>query len=85
MKITVRHLVLATAWALSMAGTNARAEVIHGCYLEKTGALRILVGANKQCSNARSIGIKKDLREQDRPADNNPLVGPSLRLPTFSL
>ena len=56
MKITVRHLVLATAWALSMTETSARAEVIHGCYLEKTGALRILVGANKQCSsNERPI------------------------------
>jgi len=56
MKITVRHLVIATAWALSMAGPSAHAAVIHGCYLEKTGALRILVGANKQCSsNERAI------------------------------
>jgi hypothetical protein len=56
MKIAVRHLVIATAWALSMAGTSTDAAVIHGCYLESTGALRILVGANKRCSsNERPI------------------------------
>jgi hypothetical protein len=51
MKIAVRHLVIATAWALSMAGTSTHAAVIHGCYLESTGALRILVDANKRCSS----------------------------------
>ena len=78
-KITVRHLVLATAWALSMAGTNTHAAVIHGCYLEKTGVLRILVGANKQCSsNERPI----DWNQEGPPGPPGPSGPPGGQQPS---
>src|SRR5215471_18190950 len=88
MKITVRHLVIATAWALSMAGPSAHAAVIHGCYLEKTGALRILVGANKQCSsNERAIDWNREgpPGPAGPPGGQHPSSWPSPRLPTSSL
>jgi hypothetical protein len=56
LKIIIR-LALAAAWALSMVGTSTHAEVIHGCYLESTGALRIMVAKQRSgcSSNERAI------------------------------
>ena len=56
LKIMVRHkLALAAVWALSMTGTSAHGDVIHGCVLPTTGALRV-IDANKSCApNERAI------------------------------
>ena len=56
LKIIVRHkLALAAVWALCMTGTSAHGDIIHGCVLRTTGALRI-IDANKSCApNERRI------------------------------
>src|SRR4029453_18227167 len=56
LKIMVRHkLALAAVWALSMTGTSAHGDIIHGCVLRTTGVLRI-IDANKSCApNERRI------------------------------
>src|SRR6476620_8033178 len=56
LKIMVRHkLALAAVWALSMTGTSANGDIIHGCVLRTTGALRI-IDTNKSCApNERAI------------------------------
>jgi hypothetical protein len=82
MKIMVRHLVLAMAWALSMAGTSTHAEVIHACYLESTGALRVLVSADKRCSsNERPI----DWNQEGPPGPAGPAGPPGNPSPSSQI
>jgi hypothetical protein len=76
LKFIIRYLALA-AWALSMAGTSAHAAVIHACYLESTGALRIIVAKQRSGCSSNERAIDWDQEGPPGPAGPTGATGPA--------